>query len=124
MKRPIFFSENQFSSGNPHSNLSPRMSKIIIAAHTKDGAEMAEKYKLPKLLQNLMLEHHGTTLVSANIQSLNKKNTSTKMIQQKKNLGTLGQNHKQKNLEYYYLPIQPKPPYDQSINQPHQKSKI
>jgi putative nucleotidyltransferase with HDIG domain len=64
MKRPIFFSENQFSSGNPHSNLSPRMSKIIIAAHTKDGAEMAEKYKLPKVLQNLMLEHHGTTLVS------------------------------------------------------------
>jgi putative nucleotidyltransferase with HDIG domain len=64
MKRPIFFSENQFSNGNPHENLSPRMSKIIIAAHAKDGVEMAQKFKLPVILQNIMLEHHGTSLVS------------------------------------------------------------
>ena len=35
MKRPIFFSENQFSAGNPHDNLSPRMSKMIISAHKR-----------------------------------------------------------------------------------------
>jgi putative nucleotidyltransferase with HDIG domain len=64
MKRPIFFSENQFSTGNPHESLSPRMSKIIISAHAKDGVEMAQKYKLPKILQDFMLEHHGTSLVS------------------------------------------------------------
>lgn len=64
MKRPIFFSENQFSTGNPHESLSPRMSKIIISAHAKDGVEMAHKYKLPKILQDFMMEHHGTSLVS------------------------------------------------------------
>ncbi|RAP24043.1 hypothetical protein DID73_01910 [Candidatus Marinamargulisbacteria bacterium SCGC AG-343-K17] len=64
MKRPIFFSENQFSTGNPHESLSPRMSKIIISAHAKDGVEMAQKYKLPQILQDFMLEHHGTSLVS------------------------------------------------------------
>ena len=64
MKRPIFFSENQFGSSNPHDNLSPRMSKIIISAHAKDGVEMAQKYKLPQILQDIMMEHHGTSLVS------------------------------------------------------------
>ena len=51
MKRPIFFSENQFSTGNPHESLSPRMSKIIISAHAKDGVEMAQKYKLLKFFR-------------------------------------------------------------------------
>ncbi|MEK9726822.1 MAG: HD domain-containing protein, partial [Candidatus Margulisiibacteriota bacterium] len=54
----------QFSSSNPHQNLSPRMSKIIISAHGKDGVEMAQKYKLPEILQDIMMEHHGTSLVS------------------------------------------------------------
>lgn len=64
MKRPTFFAENQFSGENPHNMLSPRMSKIIIAAHTKDGVEMAIKYKLPPILQDFMMQHHGTSLVS------------------------------------------------------------
>jgi cyclic-di-AMP phosphodiesterase PgpH len=64
MKRPIFFSENQFSTANPHDNLSPRMSKLIISAHPKDGVELAQKHKLPKILQDIMMEHHGTSLVS------------------------------------------------------------
>ena len=41
----------------------PRMSKLIISAHPKDGVEMAEKYNLPQVIQNFMLEHHGTSLV-------------------------------------------------------------
>ena len=54
MKRPIFFSENQFSTGNPHETLSPRMSKLIISAHPKDGVEMAEKNTTyPKLSKTL-----------------------------------------------------------------------
>jgi putative nucleotidyltransferase with HDIG domain len=64
MKRPIFFYENQFSNENPHDNLSPRMSKIVIAAHTKDGVEMAMKYKLPRIIQDIIMQHHGTSLVS------------------------------------------------------------
>lgn len=64
MKRPAFFTENQFSIENPHQNLSPRMSKLIIASHVKDGVELAQKYKLPKILQDFIVQHHGTTLVS------------------------------------------------------------
>ncbi|MFT5171264.1 MAG: putative nucleotidyltransferase with HDIG domain [Candidatus Marinamargulisbacteria bacterium] len=64
IKRPIFFTENQFSGENPHTSLSPRMSKLIIAAHPKDGVELANKYKLPEVLKDIMMEHHGTTMVS------------------------------------------------------------
>ncbi|MEK7298560.1 MAG: HDIG domain-containing metalloprotein, partial [Candidatus Margulisiibacteriota bacterium] len=50
IKRPAFFSENQFSGENPHQSLSPRMSKLIIASHVKEGTQLAEKYKLPDSL--------------------------------------------------------------------------
>jgi len=63
-KRPLFFVENQFSSENPHKTLSPRLSKLIIAAHVKEGSEMAKTYKLPSVLIDIIQQHHGTTLVS------------------------------------------------------------
>jgi cyclic-di-AMP phosphodiesterase PgpH len=64
MKRPTFYTENQFSGENPHDNLAPRISKMIISAHPKDGVALAEKYKLPQVLKDIMMEHHGTSLVS------------------------------------------------------------
>ncbi|NBV84561.1 hypothetical protein EBR57_10660 [bacterium] len=60
----MFFTENQFSGENPHSTLTPRMSKMVIAAHPRDGVELANKYHLPQILKDFMLEHHGTTMVS------------------------------------------------------------
>jgi len=64
LKRPMFFIENQFSGENPHDALSPRISKLIISSHVKDGLELAEKHKLPKVIQDVIQEHHGTSLVS------------------------------------------------------------
>lgn len=64
IKRPHFFTENQFSGENPHHNLTPRMSKMLIVAHTRDGVELAQKYKLPSMIKDFIAEHHGTTLVS------------------------------------------------------------
>jgi cyclic-di-AMP phosphodiesterase PgpH len=64
IKRPIFFAENQFSGENAHNTLSPRMSKLIIASHTKDGLELAVKYKLPPIIKDIITEHHGNSLVS------------------------------------------------------------
>jgi cyclic-di-AMP phosphodiesterase PgpH len=64
IKRPHFFTENQFSGENPHDTLNPRMSKMLIVAHTRDGLELAEKYKLPSILKDFIAEHHGTSLVS------------------------------------------------------------
>ena len=60
IKRPIFFIENQFGLENPHKKLSPRISKMIIASHTKDGVEMAQKHKLPKVLQEINRPLGGT----------------------------------------------------------------
>lgn len=64
IKRPQFFIENQHSGDNPHNSLSPRMSKIIIASHTQEGAELADKYALPDIIKRFILTHHGTSLVS------------------------------------------------------------
>ncbi len=64
MKRPQFFTENQFSGENPHDALSPRVSVLIIASHVKDGVELASKYKAPLILKDFIVQHHGTSLVS------------------------------------------------------------
>ena len=63
IKRPGFFTENQFTGQNPHDGISPRMSKLIIASHVKEGIELAIKHKLPKKIQDMIAQHHGTTVV-------------------------------------------------------------
>lgn len=62
MKRPLFFIENQayFGVENPHDKLTPRLSKMVITAHPRDSLEMARQYRLPKVIQKFMTEHHGT----------------------------------------------------------------
>lgn len=65
LKRPSFFIENQsyFGSENPHDKLNPRLSKMVLAAHTKDGLELARQYKLPETIQAMLLEHHGDSIM-------------------------------------------------------------
>ncbi len=63
IKRPNFFVENQKGGPNPHDNLKPSLSALIIMSHTKDGYIMGKKYKLHKDILSIMMEHHGTTLV-------------------------------------------------------------
>ncbi len=63
-KRPYFFSDNQFGGENPHDKLSPGLSTLIIKSHVKDGVEMARKHKLPKPIQDIIQQHHGTNLIS------------------------------------------------------------
>jgi putative nucleotidyltransferase with HDIG domain len=64
IKRPYFFTENQFSGENPHKNLSPNLSALIIRSHVKDGYEMAKNAKMPKVITDIIRQHHGTGLVS------------------------------------------------------------
>lgn len=59
-----YFIENQKPGQNPHDHLSPHMSKTILIAHVKDGAELGMKYKLGKPIIDGILQHHGTTLIS------------------------------------------------------------
>ena len=62
-KRPYFFGENQIGRDNPHDKITPNLSTLIILSHTKDGLEMAKEQKIPKVIQDIIVQHHGTTLV-------------------------------------------------------------
>lgn len=61
--RPIFFKENQRTKENPHDKINASLSTLIITSHVKDGLELAKEYKLPKIIQDIIIQHHGTTLV-------------------------------------------------------------
>ena len=64
LKRPYFFAENQFSGANPHDNITPQLSTLIITSHVKDGLEMAREEKLPPILMDMIAQHHGDSKVS------------------------------------------------------------
>ena len=66
LSRPMFFVENQSFYGidNPHKSCTPRFSKMLITAHPKDGLELAKDEKLPQVIHNFIVQHHGTSLVS------------------------------------------------------------
>ncbi len=61
-KNPQYFIENQ-SGENPHQTLDVMDSAKVIIRHVPDGAAMARKGKLPQLLIDFILTHHGTTRV-------------------------------------------------------------
>lgn len=64
MQRPYFFIENQPEGmTNVHEKLDPKVSAQIIISHTKDGLEMATKYRLPRAIKDGIAQHHGTSLV-------------------------------------------------------------
>lgn len=62
LKNPRYFVENQLHGENLHDNLSPSLSGLILISHVKDGLEIAEETKLPKMLRRFIAEHHGTTV--------------------------------------------------------------
>jgi len=64
INRPNYFIENQLpSTKNPHDNLKPNVSAIVIKNHVKDGVILAQKYKLPQEVINFVLMHHGRSLI-------------------------------------------------------------
>ena len=63
MVKPEYFVENQRSTSNPHDQLKPRMSALIIASHVKEGLEIGRNYNLPKLVLDFIPMHHGTSLI-------------------------------------------------------------
>ncbi|MBA3622730.1 MAG: HDIG domain-containing protein, partial [Euzebyales bacterium] len=47
VRQPWFFIENQFGIANPHDDLEPGVSAVIIQEHVTDGITMANSYRLP-----------------------------------------------------------------------------
>ena len=61
--KPEYFTENMNFERNPHDDLAPTMSALIIIAHVKEGIDLALKYKLNQRIIDIIQEHHGTSLV-------------------------------------------------------------
>ena len=47
LERPEFFAENFRNGNNPHDDIPPRLSAVIIRSHIHDGVKIAREYKLP-----------------------------------------------------------------------------
>jgi putative nucleotidyltransferase with HDIG domain len=61
--KPEYFTENMRAGRNPHDDLAPTMSALIIIAHVKEGVDLALKHKLNQRIIDVIQEHHGTSLV-------------------------------------------------------------
>lgn len=62
LKYPNYFSENQ-AGENPHDYLLPLDSVKIIVEHVQAGQAYADEEKLPKVIKDMIAQHHGNTLV-------------------------------------------------------------
>ncbi len=62
--KPEYFAENIIQERNPHDDLTPTMSALIILAHVKEGVDLALKHRLNQTIVDVIQQHHGTSLVS------------------------------------------------------------
>ena len=61
--KPEYFTENMNFERNPHDDLAPTMSALIIIAHVKEGVDLALKHGLNRRIIDIIQEHHGTSMV-------------------------------------------------------------
>jgi putative nucleotidyltransferase with HDIG domain len=65
IEKSDYFVENCLAiDKNRHNKLAPSMSALIICSHVKDGVELARSHRIPKVIQDMILQHHGTSTVS------------------------------------------------------------
>jgi cyclic-di-AMP phosphodiesterase PgpH len=64
MKNPLAFIENQAGSHNIHDDLNAETSARIIAAHIRDGIDLAYEHGLPVQITGFIPQHHGTSVMS------------------------------------------------------------
>ncbi len=61
--KPEYFTENMRRDRNPHDELAPTMSALIIIAHVKEGVDLALKHGLNQQIMDVIQQHHGTSTV-------------------------------------------------------------
>ncbi len=61
--KPDYFTENMRRDRNPHDELAPTMSALVIIAHVKEGVDLALKANLNQQIIDVIQQHHGTSLV-------------------------------------------------------------
>lgn len=60
MLKPHYFVENQPEGRNPHDKLKPETSATIVREHVTEGVRLAREAKVPEVVIDFILEHHGT----------------------------------------------------------------
>lgn len=63
MVKPEYFTENQRDDVNPHDFNNPSLSALIIKSHVKEGVDLALQHHLPRVVINVIRQHHGTALI-------------------------------------------------------------
>ena len=78
LERPWAFIENQADTiANVHDSLDPQASAQIICAHVTDGVKLADKYRLPARVREMIPQHHGTRMISFFYQQASERTTDT-----------------------------------------------
>jgi putative nucleotidyltransferase with HDIG domain len=60
MASPQYFTENQASGENPHDKMNPQKSAQVIMQHVEYGQKLGRDMKLPEVVLDMILQHHGT----------------------------------------------------------------
>jgi putative nucleotidyltransferase with HDIG domain len=60
--KPEYFVENQREE-NPHFDINPTVSALVIKSHVRDGVRIAKEYALPRAIIDIIEQHHGTGLI-------------------------------------------------------------
>lgn len=61
IRHAAFFTENQRGI-NPHDRLTDIQSAQIIISHIREGLTLAEKHKLPQVIRDFIITHHGKSI--------------------------------------------------------------
>jgi len=64
LSKPEFFIENQNGVETLHAGINPTLSARIIAAHVREGVELARQHRLPTAVCDIIAQHHGTSLIT------------------------------------------------------------
>ena len=62
--KPEYFAENQRDGENPLILQNPSMAALVIKAHVKEGVNLAIRNKLPRIIIDVIKQHHGTSLIT------------------------------------------------------------
>jgi len=65
LMHPQYFSENQNGGGNPHDELDPHISYLIITRHVSDSAALLAQYHFPQEVIDIVMQHHGNSVVQS-----------------------------------------------------------
>lgn len=65
LSAPALFIENTTPDRNPHRTLKPTTSASWVRSHVKDGVVLADRFRLPPPVKDILWEHHGTTTIAS-----------------------------------------------------------